>query len=413
MTDRADRRQDRLFVVCLVFAILAPPIGMFYLPLVPLVALAVKIHIFDATNSIAFRNDAFFVFLLILLSLIWSILSLLINNLESVEYIITLSRMIAILSVLWLTIGADRRISIRSVFQAFVIAAAINATVVFYQMVVITSGLPLPLLRLADTFYGAVPYEESVRAIGLMSGHDSSSLLSLVGFVLTYGQKEVVLLRSRASRLVVPVFFLLAMVFSGRTGLLLALFYIVAIPFLDRRMALRSSLVVGFGVGGVAFLFLAGGEYGELLVRRAFSVFISYVETGRVYDYSAADTLQSYSIPTDWRIYLFGNSLPHFHKFGARSDSGYMQWLYGNGLPVLASLLVCVAYICYLTFRRLGVHSTFLLLLMMAACIKGPYIFTKITAELFFSVLIVLSDASRRAKAVPALGARTRVDVPV
>lgn len=230
---------------------------------------------------------------------------------------------------------------------------------ILYQYFALPGSELLELLH-ADRI---VEIDLAYRASGLFSGFFSAAtIIGSLGVIL--------ILRSGVTGTVVASSMLLVVAFCSGRSVIIYLLAAILVKFIKTpRIALASA----FGVIVLLIFIISMGERfsSNANLSDSFVLFLQILSilSGNVSGTSTeALMVEQYYLPDDMKTLLLGNNERPFTLLGVKSDSGYVQLIFGAG--VLGSL-VYFALLAGMLFRRLDVAGTTLLGAALIVSIKG------------------------------------------
>ena len=339
-------------------------------------------------KGISIRSETYFqlIIALLLINLLWVFVSYF-YHLKSFEGIISSSRLFLSAVLIYFVCN---RIEQGSLIKFLVYLMAFNGVLVGMQ--VIEQLFSLDFLPLILKYGGIWGFSENhdyeiFRKGGIFPSSQSSSLLSLLVAAYIISNKNYIWL--------LPTI-LLAILFGGRTTVLLSLIFLGLVGFyyffrvLGNQKAnvfsiMRSILFSIIFIGILYFIVSAwfGTEIGNhhlTRIQQAFFVVFSL-------DFSGGDSggtaFEYFRFPSGSVEVMIGNGLPRYHELGG-NDPFYTRWLLQSGLLSLF-LLILVFILCFLVEWKRTQSSGIIMFLLLIHSFKGEVI----SSIFFFDVYLL------------------------
>lgn len=271
----------------------------------------------------------------------------------------------------------------------------IFAVIIIYSEYLNIFGMREWIREINNIFYEnrSVDY----RAKGLFPGYASASVFFGIATVFLYIGVQFRELKHKSVHLVI-VLCLIATIFTGRTGMLLALCGFFLIFIINYRTILKKitlnnlikiSLIFLIGFGALQLIKSVNEEVFYITQIRAFEFFYNYQDGGGLSTNSTDELFNTYTLPDEPRVILIGNNKAPWGSDGIESDSGYIQAAYQYGLLGFVLYYFPLIVILYFILRTRDIkyfYATILLFLFFLSDLKGSYIYSK---SIFIMFLIV------------------------
>jgi len=291
----------------------------------------------------------------------------------------------------------------------------------FVHAVIMILAFFVPLFR--NILYSIVPLgvkgevfvESMVRSPGLTTGGgDALSVIQAVGLI--FGIYYFVDIRREFSlysffkHIISFLILLLSILLSARTGLVLLFLFIVGLLFYKLFIAISRSTIsrslflkVSFAIGlfliivPIGYNYLMQSEYSRF-ARRAFELYINYIETGEIGTSSSNKVQDMYFLPKDKVHLYFGDGnfgrdddLPYID-----SDIGYIRTIYGVGIVGTIIMFMPLFYLLFVAIKSFKLNrylSQMLVVLIVILLITNLKVFHYFEFRESFRVLFLLIAA--------------------
>ncbi|WP_312946084.1 hypothetical protein [Superficieibacter sp.] len=376
--------------------IVSPKIGLFDLSI-----LAMLVHVGLALSSAlgSYRPNtaldkrivvaSFFMFLLFFLA----ILSFFINGAYDFDeqFLFKPIRIILILMIYYFIFN-QRKLTTDNILKAIVLAALINAVVIYIQYYGSFIGV-------SSTFLQNPNFSESVitpyRKAGMMSGFPVAGLLSFCGAMICF---HFYLKSNSYKYLALYLFIGLTCFVTARTAMMLfflgTMAYILILVFKKGKIgsfALFTTLFL------VALIYISNSTNDVIAKTRdkMFANVINYVTTGDANDYSTNDLLTNhYVFPTDFKTFIFGNSIPS-EKNIVNTDVSFFRITWNNGFIAMLIYVFSYLFIWRSTVKSLRgeyLNKLIVSIIFMGVFVsnfKGFYFFSRVIGDITMLLFII------------------------
>lgn len=348
---------------------------------------------YNKNNKILLSNKIIIMFILIVLIYAVSVISFYMNGggYYDEQFLFKPFRIILLL-FLFYYIFSKRNLSLATILKAILLAALLNASVVYLQYM--------------DSFLGGTGnilqnpnFNESVitpyRKAGLMSGFPVAGILSFCGSMIAFH----FFFRTRKN-----IYFILYLIIgvtcflTARTAMFLfmsgTLSYLLALFFKKGRVDILLAFI--FLVSTV-FSYVFSSENDVIIKTREkmFANIINYVENGNANDYSTNDLFTNhYVMPTSPSTLLIGNSVPPEFNV-VNTDVSFFRITWNNGIFSMLLYLISYFFMWLVVINSSSMHLkenkliTFSLFFgIFISNFKGYYFFSRVLGDLIFIIFI-------------------------
>ncbi|HCG9901397.1 TPA: hypothetical protein NJ917_002734 [Vibrio parahaemolyticus] len=335
-------------------------------------------YIKDIKLNVSIEVIAVFIAVIIALS------SAVFNSEFNTSFIIKPIKLLVLFTVIY---SIRLRINIDECIRALVISGLINSLVIYFQFLGLIDWInPQMVLHFDATF----------RKPGLFAGYPDAGLVSAFSSILAL---TVYLSNKNTKWLITSLVIGVSVIFTSRMALLLFIFSLLVIigiqcTFKVRMKLLFYSLCSFFILHTLISLFIED-ELIETVSNFSFELFINFFENGNLSTASSDDLISNhFHLPTDLLVFLFGNSIEPFTSPGEYfSDVFYIRTLWGVGffsllLYIIVFLTIFIKVFNSSCFYRTVALST--LIMMIIACFKGPYFFSRGFGEQFILLYFIV-----------------------
>lgn len=379
----------------LAFFIISPKIGMYDLSLIAL-AIHTAIAFFSDSqidNSVEYIDGRIIImYVMVVIIAALSVTSFLYNGGDNYDeqFLFKPFRILLLLFTLYY-IFIKRKISLFNVFSAIIIAALLNAIVIYSQYIDSFLGGAGDFLQNPNFNKSAfTPY----RKAGLMSGFPVAGILSFCGSVIAFH-----LFTKNKGRWYLLLYAIIGATcfLTARTALFL---FIISSSIYLLMMFLRKGrvdlLILFAMVLSTLFVYTFNSENDVIIKTREkmFANVIHYAATGNANDYSTNDLFTNhYVLPSGISTFLIGNSIPPENNI-VNTDVSFFRITWNSGFFSMLLYVCCYLFMWFVVFlsSHLGNENKMVLFLLFAGVFisnfKGSYFFSRVVGDLIFIIFI-------------------------
>jgi len=384
-----------LDAILLALFILLPKVGMFDFSLMVLalhliVAFISERKINSNVNSINGSVAALFVMIVLIYWL--SFTSFIVNGGDhyDAQFLFKPFRILLVLCTLYYIFN-KRYISLPMSLNAIVIAALLNALVIYFQYFDSFSGGSGDFLQNPNFNESVItPYRKS----GLMSGFPVAGILSFCGAMVSL--HFFINNRSKCHFILYMIIGITCFI-TARTALFLflssTLTYLTVMCLKNGKIyVLFLFVIVFFG----AFTFIFNSDNNVIIKSREkmFANVINYSNNGNINDYSTDDLLTNhYTLPNDFPTLIIGNSISPEENI-VNTDVSFFRITWHNGLFSMLLYVGCFLFMWYFSITSSIPNKRTKLIIFMIfmgvfiSNFKGFYFFSRVIGDLIFIIFI-------------------------
>lgn len=229
------------------------------------------------------------------------------------------------------------------------------------------------------------------RASGLFTGYYSAAVMIATMLLFFYFNKQMALF---SISMLLVFFSLFASARSGFIVLLLFFLYLVIEFVFSKKIKINRIIIIlsipVIMITGIKLLI----PYLPYYAVYTYNMFLQISELfiGNIEDVSSVNTLitQQFYLTESWTNIIFGNNGRPFTELNwIRSDSGYIQLLYGMGA---FGAIIYLSFFVYLKRNFGAKYINFVILIMFVLSIKGSLFYSYI----FIDYLLILTAITNR-----------------